>query len=118
MLSMSIRGVKSALCEHFAWCWEETGPLGACEGQLGAGDSAFEHDLAPEAMELGRPAAGAGGNGAGLLDQALLLDQAAEVLLVQRSAGQRLDPALQLAQREIGRHQLEHDGPVFDLGPE
>ena len=60
----------------------------------------FEHDLAAEAHEPRRPAAGLRADAAGLLDQALLLDQAAEVLLVQPHAGQRLDRALQLQQRE------------------
>ncbi len=52
---------------------------------------------------------------AGLLDQPLLLDEPAEILLVQPHAGQRLDRALQLQQGESGRHQLEDDRPVFDL---
>ena len=54
---------------------------------------------------------------AGLLDELLLLDEAAEIGLVQRKPGDRLDAALQLQEREDGRHQLEHDGIVFDLRP-
>ena len=41
-----------------------------------------------------------------------------KVLLVQMPPGQRLDGALQLEQGEVGRHQLEHHRPVFDLGPQ
>ena len=50
------------------------------------------------------------------LDQILLLDQPPEILLVQPSPRQRLHGLLQLQQGELGRHQLEHDGPVLDLG--
>ena len=50
--------------------------------QLGAGKGAFLQHVRAEAEQLGRPAAGASAI-AGLLDQLLLLDQAAEILLVQ-----------------------------------
>src|SRR5215831_1433994 len=85
MLGMSIKGVKRP---------DLLGGTG--KRQLAAADGALDHDLAAEAVELGRAAAGGGGDSAGLLDQSLLVDQAAEVLLVQRPAGQRLNTALQL----------------------
>ena len=44
------------------------------------------------------------------------LDQPAEILLVQMAAGDRLDRALQFGERELARHQLEHDRAVFELG--
>src|SRR5579859_697991 len=95
-----------------------TGPPsgGARQRQLGPGDGAFGQDLAAEAHELGRAAAGADLDLAGLLDQALRLDQAAEILLVQAAASERLDRALQVQQGEGGRQQLEHDRAIFDLG--
>src|SRR5947209_4233865 len=85
----------------------------AAERQLAAAEGALEHDFAAESVELGGAAAGFGRDRAGLLDQALLVDQAAEVLLVQRPAGQRLDRALQLQQGEFFGHQFEHDRTVF-----
>ncbi len=63
----------------------------------------------------GRPP-GVGRRLACLLDQILLFDQPPEVLLVNEPAGERLHGSLQLQQRERCWHQLEHDGPVFDLG--
>ena len=68
---------------------------GAGERELGAGDGALEQDLAAEAVELGRTAAGAGRHGARLFHQALLIDQAAEILLVQAASGQRFDRELE-----------------------
>src|SRR5947208_15476928 len=96
MLNMSIK-VNPPISRDGAGA---TGSGGAGEGQLAAAESPFEHDLAAEAIELGGTAAGFGRDRAGLLDQALLIDQAAEVRLVQRLAGQRLDCALQLKQGE------------------
>jgi hypothetical protein len=75
-------------------------------------------DLAAEAEQLGRAAAGVGVLAAQALDQVLALDHAAEVLLVQRHAGDGLDRALQGRQGELGRHQFEHHGAVLDLAPE
>ena len=69
-----------------------------------------------EAKQLGGPPDRICGHCAGFLDQVLLLDQAAEILLVQPATGQRLDAALQLQQGEGRRHQFEHDRPIFDLG--
>ncbi len=57
-------------------------------------------DLAAEAHQFGRPAAGLRRHAARLLHQALLLDEPAEILLVQPPPGQRLDRALQLQQGE------------------
>src|SRR5690349_9618717 len=83
--------------------------------QAQAGGGSFEQYLAAEADEAGRAAAGAGADLAGLLDQPLLLDETAEILLVQPRPGQCLDRALQLQERKGGRHQLEHHWTVFDL---
>ena len=44
--------------------------------------------------------------------------QASEILLVQMRAENGLDGFLQLKQSEHGRHQLKHDGAIFDLAPE
>src|SRR5690606_1527888 len=52
---------------------------------------------------------------AGLLDQSLLLDETAEVRLVQADAGQSLDRLLELEEGEGGWHQFEDDRPVLDL---
>src|SRR5262249_59303811 len=96
--------------------WRSGGGFsGAGEGKLGAGERAFEQDFAAETVELARPPAGAAAHCAGLLHQALLLDLAAEVLFVQRPAGQSFDRALQLTEREVGRHQLEYHRAGFDL---
>ena len=86
-----------------------------CGAQAQAGGGAFEQDFAAKADEARRAAAGLGADPAGFLDQALLLDQAAEILLMQPHAGQRLDRALQLQQRKRRRHQLEYDRAIFDL---
>ena len=81
-----------------------------------AGRRALLHHLAAEAETARRPAAGRGRGLAGRLDQRRGLDQAAEILLVQVPAGDRLDRALQFGERELGRHQLEHHRAVFQLG--
>src|SRR5215469_15024287 len=64
--------------------------------QLRSADGALEQNLTAEADELRRPAAGLGGALAGLLDEALLIDEAPEILLVEFAAGQGFDGALQL----------------------
>src|SRR5216683_2884197 len=74
---------------------------------------ALQQYLAAETNQPRRPAAGGGADLAGFLDETLLLDQPAEILLVQPGAGKRLDGALQLQQREGGHHQLEHHRTVF-----
>src|SRR5206468_1982 len=71
--------------------------------------------LAAEAHEPRRPAAGRGADLAGFLDETLLLDEPAEILLVQPDTGECLDGSLQLQEREGWRHELEYDRPVFDL---
>src|SRR5262249_24871208 len=90
----------------------------ARERQLGPGHRALKQDLAAEPDQLGRTAAGLRRNLAGVLDQALLIDQPAEILLVEPLSGERLDGALEGKQREALRHQLEDDGAVLDLGPQ
>src|SRR5690348_12359145 len=112
MLGMSITGVKLRLRRfRGATRSDRTG-----KRKLAAAEGALEHDLAAEAVELGRTTARPGGDRAGLFDQALLVDQPAEVLLVQASSGQRFDCALELQQGERLGHQLEDDRPVLDLG--
>ncbi len=69
-----------------------------------------------EAEQLGRPPDGIGGHCASFFNEFLLLDQPAEVLLVDQPACERLNTALQLQQGEFGRHQLEYHRTVFDLG--
>src|SRR5260370_30927211 len=54
---------------------------GAGERQLGAGSGTLEQHLAAEAHALGRPAARLGRDLARLLAQALLVDEAAGILL-------------------------------------
>src|SRR6188508_1382216 len=66
---------------------------GAQSGQADAGGGALAQRFAAEAEELGGAAAGARVDLAGALDEAGSLDQAPEVLLVQRHAGERLDTA-------------------------
>ena len=87
----------------------------ARKGQFRTGDGAFCQDTMPEAKQLGRPTTRVGRRRSGLLDQFLLLDQTPKILLVNKPAGERLDAALQLKQRECRRHQLKDDGTVFDL---
>src|SRR5439155_17959853 len=96
MLDMRIRRE----CPLSRYCHTARGP----EPQPGC--RTFEQDLAPEAHEPRRPAAGLGADAAGFLDQALVLDKPPEILFVQPHAGQRLDRALQLQQREGRGHQL------------
>ena len=57
---------------------------GARQRQAGASGGAFVEDGAAEAEQLGGAAAGFGGDGAGFLDQFLLLDQPAKIGLCSR----------------------------------
>src|SRR5690606_8426786 len=72
------------------------------------------HVLA-EPEELRRTAAGRGGEAARALDEPALLDEPAEVLLVEPQPDQRLDGTLQLRQRERRRQELEDDRAVRQL---
>ena len=92
MLDVSINDAMSTLSAEARLAHQ----AGRDKRQLGPGDGALEQHLAPEPEQLGRPAAGRVGNLAGFLDQALLVDQPAEILLVQPLPGERLDGALQL----------------------
>ena len=74
-------------------------PSGA-HAEAEAGRRALPEDLAAEAEERRRPPARLRGGLPGRLDQGGALDQAAEVLLVQMAAGDRLHRALQLGQGE------------------
>src|SRR6267154_41499 len=103
----AVKGLSSKSSRHGRYA-----PPGA---QAQTGSRALEQHLAAKADEARRPAAGRRADLPGFLDEALLLDEAAEILLVQPDTGERLDGALQLQQREGRRHQLEHDRPVFDL---
>src|SRR5262249_55291316 len=76
---------------------------------------AFGDDFAAKPEKLCRPAHRAARVGSGLLDQALRLDEAAEVLLVQARTRDRFDRVLKIGQREGFRHQFEDHRPVFEL---
>src|SRR5712671_178796 len=86
----------------------------AADAQAGRG-TLLDH-LAAETEDGGRPSAGRGPGLAGGLDQRAGLDQAAEILLVQMPAGDRLHGGLQVGQGELARHQLENHRTVFELG--
>src|SRR5579885_1093078 len=99
MLGMSIIGVKPsrALASSHAFSEGsvrrgERGP--ARHGQAHPRRRPFDQDLPAEAETLGGPAAGAALPLASPLDQAALLHQPAEVLLVERHARERLDALL------------------------
>ena len=76
---------------------------------------ALLHHLAAEAEQRRRPPAGRGRGLAGRLDQGRGLHQAAEVLLVQAAAGDRLDRALQLGERELGAISSKMTGRYLSL---
>lgn len=84
--------------------------------QFRSGNGALGQNAVAEAKQLGWPPASIGRHRTGFLDQFLLLDQPAKILLVHEPAGQRLDAALKLKQGETRRHQFEDDGAIFDLG--
>ena len=86
--------------------------------QFGAGNGALRKDLAPEPEQFRRTPAGIWGGFPRFLDEFLLFDQAAEVLLVDEPPGQRLDTALQLQERKCFRHQFEHHRTIFNFGPQ
>ena len=64
----------------------------------------FRQHAVAEAEQLGRAADGLSGDCASLLNELLLLDQAAKILLVHQSACKRFNIALQLQQGEFRRH--------------
>ena len=78
MLIMSISAVKLRL------------------GLFCAGDRAFVENGMAETEKFRRPPASVGTHFACLFDKVLLLDEAAEILLVDEQASQSLDGALQL----------------------
>lgn len=84
--------------------------------QFCPGDDPLVENGVAEPVKLRWPAAGLRGGLSRLLDQLLLLDQAAKVWLVDEPAGERLHGSLQLQKCEDRRHQLKDDRPVFDLG--
>src|SRR5271166_4140005 len=86
--------------------------------QLSSDDGALLSDSSAEAIGFGGATASVRNGLAGFLDKLLLLDQSAEIRLVNVKPSNRLDAPLQLQQRENRRHKLEHDRVVFDLGAE
>src|SRR5207247_11245809 len=88
----------------------------ARQWQFRPGDNPFVENGVAEAEQLGRSSDGVGGRLPGLLDQFLLLDEAPEIRLVDQPSGERFDRPLQLEEGEAGRHQLEYDGAILDLG--
>src|SRR5258708_6590774 len=114
MLRMRIRSIipPSRGCHPKSSRHGRYAPPGA---QAQTGSRALEQHLAAKADEARRPAAGRRADLPGFLDEALLLDEAAEILLVQPDTGERLDGALQLQQRDGQRHKLAHDRTVFTL---
>ena len=71
--------------------------------------------LPAEAKQLGRPAAGAGVDPTGPLDEPGLLDQPAEVLLVEADPREGLDDALELEQGEVGGSSSKTTGRYLQL---
>src|SRR5688572_20338545 len=67
----------------------------ARQGQLGSNQRPLEQNLAPETDQLGRAATGVGRDLSGLLDETLLIDQAAKILLVQTPPRKRFDSSLE-----------------------
>src|SRR5262245_49793923 len=89
--------------------------LGASCLDAQARGRALEHDLPAETVKPRRATAGLGRNIASRLDDAALLDQSSEILLVQQSSGNGLDGLLQVVKSEFGWKQFEHHGSVFQL---
>src|SRR5688572_29264026 len=73
------------------------------------------HHLFAEPEQLGGAATGGLFEPPRRLEDAAILDQAAEILLVQAHAGERFHGALELEQRECLGQQLEHDRTVLQL---
>src|SRR3954447_2706243 len=84
--------------------------------ELGSDNRPFRQYAMAEPEQLGGAADGVGGDCASFLNELLLLDQAAKILLVDQPACERLNTALQLQQGEFRRHQFEYHGAIFDLG--
>src|SRR5262249_42315843 len=83
-----------------------------------AGGEPLEQHRAAKAVEARGAAAGAEAVLARRLNEAAGLNQAAEVLLVQMRAEDRLDGFLQLKQRDRLAHQLEDHRLPFDAAPQ
>ena len=73
-------------------------------------------DIAAKMKKRGGASAGLQRHLAGRLDGGGGFDEAAEILLVQMAAGDRLHGSLQFGEREGRRHQLEDHRPIFHLG--
>src|SRR5438552_3105264 len=106
MIFPSPNGPPARACATLGRGRHPSGSSPPAESQ--SGRRALGEDLTAETEKGGRPTAGCGRGLAGRLDQRRTLHQAAEILLVQEPAGNRLDGMLQFGEREFGRHQLEH----------
>src|SRR5262249_17530649 len=71
--------------------------------------------FAPEAVERRRPSSGLCRHHAGRFDQRFRLDQAAEILLVQVTAGDRLHRVLQFGECEFGRQKFKDDRAILQF---
>ncbi len=83
--------------------------------ELGSGDRPFRQHAVAKPEQFGGAADRVGGDCASFLNELLLLDEAAKILLVDQPACKRLNTALQLQQGEFRRHQFEYHGAVFDF---
>ncbi len=86
--------------------------------QSHAGTLALSQHVSAKTEELGGPAAGARSVLTGPFDEPSAVDDAAEILFVDRHAGQRLDHSLQFEKGEAFREQFEDEGTVADLPPD
>src|SRR5690606_5314594 len=84
-------------------------------GQAQAGPRPLAAHVLAKLEELRRASARRGREAPRALDQAALLDEPAEILLMEPQPDERLDRALQLRQREGLGQQLEHDRPIREL---
>ena len=88
------------------------------DGQFGSGNGALRKDLAAEPEQFRRASTCIWRSFPGFLDEFLLFDQAAEILLVHEPARQGFDTALQLQKCKRFRHQFEHHRTIFNFSPE
>ncbi len=86
--------------------------------QFGSGNRSLGKDLAAEPQQFRWTPAGIWRGFPGFLDEFLLFDQAAEILLVEEPSRQGLDAPLQLQKRKGFRHQFKHHRMIFNFSPE
>src|SRR5215212_5675783 len=77
----------------------------------------LQQNLAPKAHQPGRSPARLCRALARFLHQALCFDETTKVLLMQANAREGFHRALELQEREGGRHEFEHHGPILNLAP-